>query len=87
MNTEPKVVSTQTTISSSVITAEVKPQQVQAHTPDHKTYVTEMKKELTEASTATSAWSPGHNGHLPVLDKIDQFVATSEQISLPFFFP
>lgn len=62
MSTEPKVVSTQTTISSSVVTAEVKPQQVQAHTPDHKTYVTEIRKELTEASTGTQ-WSPGHNGH------------------------
>mgnify|MGYP007092102706 CR=1 FL=1 len=66
MNTEPKVVSTQTTISSTIITAEVKPQQVQAHTPDHKMYVTEMRKELTEASTATPNWSPGHNGHLMV---------------------
>lgn len=66
MNTEPKVVSTQTTISSTIVTAEVKPQQVQAHTPDHKTYVNDMRKELSEASTATPAWSPGHNGHLMV---------------------
>lgn len=64
MNTEPKVVSTQTTISSTVVAAEVKP--VQAHTPDHKMYVTEMRKELSEASTATPIWSPGHNGHLLV---------------------
>lgn len=64
MNTEPKVVSTQTTISSTTVTAEVKPQQVQAQTPDHKAYVTEMRKELAEASTTT--WSPGHNGHLLV---------------------
>lgn len=66
MNTEPKVVSTQTTISSSIVTTEVKLQQVQAHTPDHKMYVSEMRKELAEASTATPAWSPGHNGHLMV---------------------
>lgn len=64
MNTEPKVVSTQTTISSTIVTAEVKPQQVQAHTPDHKMYVSEMRKDLSEASTTT--WSPGHNGHLLV---------------------
>lgn len=64
MNTEPKVVSTQTTISSTVVTAEMKP--VQAHTPDHKMYVTEMRKELSEASTATPPWPPGHNGHLLV---------------------
>lgn len=66
MNTEPKVVSTQTTISSTAVTAEVKPQQVQAHTPDHKVYVTEMRKELAEASTTTPAWSAGNNGHLMV---------------------
>lgn len=67
MNTEPKVVSTQTTISSTTVTAEVKPQQVQAQTPDHKMYVTEMRKELSEASTTTPSWSPGHNGgHLLV---------------------
>ncbi|KAG5671522.1 hypothetical protein PVAND_001716 [Polypedilum vanderplanki] len=64
MNVEPKVVSTQTTISSATITtADVKPQQVQAQTPDHKSYVTEMRKELSEASTATPTWSPSHNGH------------------------
>lgn len=66
MNTEPKVVSTQTTISSAIVTAEVKPQQVQAQTPDHKMYVAEIRKELTEASTATQSWSPGNNGHLLV---------------------
>lgn len=66
MNTEPKVVSTQTTISSTAITAEVKPQQVQAQTPDHKMYVTGIRKELAEASTATPTWSPEHNGHLMV---------------------
>lgn len=64
MKTEPKVVSTQTTISSTIVTAEVKPQQVQTHTPDHKIYVSEMRKELSEASTTT--WSPEHNGHLLV---------------------
>lgn len=64
MNVEPRVVSTQTTISSATIASEIKPQQVQApHTPDHKSYVTEMRKELSEASTATPTWSPSHNGH------------------------
>lgn len=64
MNVEPKVVSTQTTISSATISADVKPQQAQAaQTPDHKTYVTEMRKEVSEASTATPTWSPNHNGH------------------------
>jgi hypothetical protein len=63
MNVEPKVVSTQTTISSATIAADVKPQQAQAQTPDHKSYVTEMRKELSEASTATPTWSPSHNGH------------------------
>lgn len=69
MNTEPKVVSTQTTISSTIVTTEGKPQQVQAQTPDHKMYVTEMRKELSEASTTTpaSTRSPGQNGgHLLV---------------------
>lgn len=64
MNTEPKVVSTQTTISSTIVTAEGKPQQVQAHTPDHKMYGGDTRKELSEASTTT--WSPGQNGHLMV---------------------
>lgn len=66
MSTEPKVVSTQTTISSTIVASDVKPQQAQAQTPDHKIYVTEMRKELSEASTATTTWSPGHNGHLMV---------------------
>jgi hypothetical protein len=66
MNTEPKVVSTQTTISSTAITNEMKPQQVQAQTPDHKMYVAGMRKELAEVSTATPTWSPEHNGHLMV---------------------
>lgn len=66
MNTEPKVVSTQTTISSTAVTAEVKPQQVQAQTPDHKMYVNELRN-LSEASTATHSWSPGgFNGHMMV---------------------
>lgn len=73
MNTEPKVVSTQTTISSTTVTAEMKPQQVQAQTPDHKMYVNEMRKELSEASTATPAWSPGHNGHLMVQKQLMKF--------------
>ncbi|CAH1727931.1 unnamed protein product [Chironomus riparius] len=60
---EPKVVSTQTIISSTNKTVDVKPQLVQAQTPDHKAYVTEMRKELSEASTATPTWSPTHNGH------------------------
>jgi hypothetical protein len=63
MNTEPKVVSTQTTISSTTVTAEVKPQQVQAQTPDHKMYVSEIRKELAEAST-TTGWQG--NGSLLV---------------------
>lgn len=63
---EPKVVSTQTIISSTNKMADVKPQQVQAQTPDHKAYVTEMRKELSEASTATPTWSPTHNGHFVV---------------------
>lgn len=63
MSTEPKVVSTQTTITSTTVSSDFKQQ---AQTPDHKTYVTEIKKELTEASTATHNWSPGHNGHLMV---------------------
>jgi hypothetical protein len=66
MNTEPKVVSTQTTISSSIVIAEVKPQQVQAQTPDHKMFVTDIRKELTEVTVAPG-WSPvGANGHLLV---------------------
>jgi hypothetical protein len=70
MSVEPRVVSTQTTISSATISAEVKPQQVQAlQTPDHKTYVTEVRKELSEASTATPTWSPTHNGHYMVSHK------------------
>lgn len=63
---EPKVVATQTIISSTNKTADVKPQPVQAQTPDHKAYVTEMRKELSEASTATPTWSPSHNGHFLV---------------------
>lgn len=66
MNTEPKVVSTQTTISSTVAASEVKPQQVQAQTPDHKVYVTEMRKELSENVTTTPSWIPGNNGNLMV---------------------
>ena len=66
MMAEPKVVSTQTTLSSANITADIKPQLVQAQTPDHKAYVTEMRKELSEASTATPTWSPSHNGHFVV---------------------
>lgn len=54
---EAKVVSTQT---------DIKPPPPQQHTPDHKTYVTEMRKELSEASTATPTWSPNHNGHFLV---------------------
>lgn len=66
MNTEPRVVSTQTTISSTAVMAEVKPQQVQAHTPDHKMYVNEMRN-MSEASTATHSWAPGgQNGHMMV---------------------
>lgn len=66
MNSEPRVVSTQTTISSTAITADVKPQQVQAPTPDHKMYVSGIRKELAEASTTTPAWTPENNGHLVV---------------------
>lgn len=71
MNTEPKVVSTQTTISSTVAASEVKPQQVQAQTPDHKMYVTEMRKELSEAATTTPLWTPGNMGNLMVRNHIE----------------
>lgn len=75
MMAEPKVVSTQTTISTTASkTAEVRPQPVQAPTPDHKAYVTEMRKELSEASTATPTWSPSHNGHFLV--SIEIFVSS-----------
>lgn len=43
---EAKVVATQT---AATMTNDIKPQQ--QHTPDHKTYVTEMRKELSEAAT------------------------------------
>lgn len=62
--TEPKVVATQTTIVATPKVTDLKPQQAQ--TPDHKAYVTEMRKELSEASTATPTWSPSHNGHFIV---------------------
>lgn len=58
---EAKVVATQT---AATMTTDIKPQQ--PHTPDHKTYVTEIRKELSEASTATPTWSPNHNGHCMV---------------------
>lgn len=66
MNTEPKVVSTQTTISSTVAVADSKPLQ---STPDHKTYVNDIRKELIESSTGIPKISPGHNGHVIVVNK------------------
>ena len=67
MNTEPKVVSTQTTISSTVAVADSKPQQ---STPDHKTYVNEIRKEMNENVTGITKISPpGHNGHVIVVNK------------------
>lgn len=71
MNTEPKVVSTQTTISSTVAVADFKPQQ---STPDHKTYVNDIRKELNETSTGVPKISPGHNGHVIVVNKHNSYI-------------
>lgn len=59
---EAKVVTTQSTATMT----DIKPHQ--PSTPDHKTYVTEVRKELSEASTATPTWSPNHNGHYLVCE-------------------
>jgi hypothetical protein len=61
MNTEPKVVSTQTTITSSNIVTETKPQQAQS-------MVNELRKEpsASETSTLMSKWSPGDGMQIPV---------------------
>lgn len=69
---EAKVVATQT---AATMTTDIKPQQ--QHTPDHKTYVTEMRKELSEASTGTPTWSPNHNGHFLVRSskRVENFIA------------
>lgn len=70
MNTEPKVVSTQTTISSTVAAADTKPQQ---STPDHKTYVNDIRKELNEVLTGIPKISPGHNGHVIVVNNYNSY--------------
>lgn len=62
MSTEPRVVSTQTTITST----EVKPQQSQPVQTDQKLIQADLRKEPTasEAPTLVSKWSPSAEGPL-----------------------
>lgn len=65
MSTEPKVVSTQTTITSTSVTTETKLQQAQS-------VVNQVRKETSasETSTLMSKWAPGGGTQPPVRIKI-----------------
>lgn len=63
INTDPKLVTTQSTISSAIVAADIKPQQILSQTQN---YVIETRKETSEAATDTPRWSPEPNGHLMV---------------------